>query len=378
VFAGAALWFAGNAVVADLQIELGLGPEAVGWMTSAVQLGFIAGTLISAVLAISDRFSPRLIFLFSCLLGAAFNLCILATNSVTMLLGLRFLTGVTLAGIYPVGMKIAAGWYREGLGKAIGFLVGALVVGTALPHLVRALGGSAPWQVVMASISGVAVLGGVMLALWVPDGPYLNQTAKLEGNAVRSVFSVPKFRASAFGYFGHMWELYTLWTFVPILLARFAMERGLAGVDLPLWSFLIIGIGGVGCAVGGLLSKKFGSAKVAAVQLFASGLCCLALPLIFTTSLPVFLAFLLFWGIVVVGDSPQFSTLNAQTAPREFVGSGLTIANAVGFAITIPSIELFNFLSISMPIEWLFPLLAIGPALGLFALRPLMLKKQEA
>jgi predicted MFS family arabinose efflux permease len=378
VFCGASLWFAGNAVVDDLRIEMGFGPEAVGWMTSVVQLGFIAGTLASAFLAVADRFSPRLIFLFSCVLGALFNLSILATSSGAVVLVLRFLTGVTLAGIYPVGMKIAAGWYREGLGKAIGFLVGALVVGTALPHLVRALGGSAPWQVVLASISAVTLVGGVMLALWVPDGPYLARGAKLKGNAIRAVFSSPKFRSSAFGYFGHMWELYTLWTFVPILLLRYGAQSGAAGTDLSLWSFFIIGAGGLGCAVGGLLSRRFGSARVAATQLLASGLCCLLLPFVFGLSLPVFLAFLLFWGIVVVGDSPQFSTLNAQTAPPEFVGSGLTIANAIGFAITIPSIEMVNFFSTFIPTEWIFPVLAIGPALGLIALRPLLGRDRAA
>jgi predicted MFS family arabinose efflux permease len=359
-------------VVDDLRIELGLGPEAVGWMTSAVQLGFIAGTLASALLVLADRFSPRLIFLISCLLGAAFNLAILATSNGAVVLILRFLTGVTLAGIYPVGMKIAAGWYREGLGKAIGFLVGALVVGTALPHLVRALGGSVPWQAVLASLSVVAAAGGLLLALLVPDGPFLTRNTKLRSNAIRSVFSFPKFRASAFGYFGHMWELYTLWTFVPILLLQHAARSGSNGVDTSLWAFLIIGVGGVGCSVGGVLSRRFGSARVAAIQLAASGLCCLLLPFVFGLSLPVFLAFLLFWGIVVVGDSPQFSALNAQTAPREFVGSGLTIATAIGFAITIPSIELTNVLSQFIEIQWVLPMLVIGPVLGLIALRPLL------
>jgi predicted MFS family arabinose efflux permease len=175
-----------------------------------------------------------------------------------------------------------------------------------------------------------------------------------------------------------MWELYTLWTFVPILLLRYGAQSGAAGTDLSLWSFFIIGAGGLGCAVGGLLSRRFGSARVAATQLLASGLCCLLLPFVFGLSLPVFLAFLLFWGIVVVGDSPQFSTLNAQTAPPEFVGSGLTIANAIGFAITIPSIEMVNFFSTFIPTEWIFPVLAIGPALGLIALRPLLGRDRAA
>ncbi|HEX5091883.1 MAG TPA: MFS transporter [Burkholderiales bacterium] len=366
-FAGASVWFAGNAVLADLQRRWGLPPEALGYTTSAVQLGFIAGTLAFAFFAVADRFSPRLVFLLCALAAAAANASILAADgSLAALLVLRFATGFFLAGIYPVGMKIASGWFQRDLGNALGFLVGALVAGTAFPHLLRGLGQALPWQSVIVGSSAVAALGGLLMAALVPDGPHLARGAKFDPRALAAVFRVPAFRASAFGYFGHMWELYAFWAFVPWILAA----RGVPAASL--WSFAVIGVGALGCVGGGLVSLRRGSAPVACAQLSASGLCCLASPLLYFAPVPAFLAFLLFWGVVVVGDSPQFSALNAHSAPRERVGSALTIANCIGFGITIFSIEALNAASRVLAPQWLFLLLAPGPALGLLALRPLL------
>ena len=365
-FAGTSLWFAGNAVLGDLQRQWGLAAGALGDVTSAVQLGFIGGTLLFAFLAVSDRFSPRLVFLACSLLGSLANLAVLAANGgFELLLACRFLTGFFLAGIYPVGMKIASGWYRSGLGNALGFLVGALVLGTAFPHLLKALGQDWPWQAVLAGVSALAALGGLLMLL-VPDGPYLAKGSKFDPGALAVIFRAPGFRASAFGYFGHMWELYAFWAFIPVALAA----RG--GLDVPLWSFIVIAAGFIGCAGGGLLSLRAGSARVAFAQLGASGACCVASPFMFFAPTPVFLAFAVLWGIVVVGDSPQFSALNAAHAPKEWVGSALTIGNCIGFAITIASIQLLNSAMAWLPIHYLFLLLAPGPALGLLALRPLM------
>jgi MFS family permease len=372
-FAGASLWFAGNAVLGDLQREWGLPPEALGYTTSAVQLGFIAGTLAFAFFAVSDRVSPRIVFLVCSLAGAAANLGVLALGgSAWPLAAFRFLTGFFLAGIYPVGMKIASGWYRADLGNALGFLVGALVVGTAFPHLLKALGGALPWQAVLLAVSGVAALGGVLMLAFVPDGPYLAKAPKFDPRALAVIFRSPRFRASAFGYFGHMWELYAFWAFVPFALAAHVAAGGGRDLNVPLWSFAVIAAGFLGCAGGGLVSLRAGSARVAFVQLAASGACCALAPLAFHAPTPVFLAFLLFWGIVVVGDSPQFSALNAQNAPRELVGSALTIANSIGFAITIGSIQLLNALTASVSPALLFLALVPGPVLGLVALRPLL------
>jgi len=367
-FAGTSLWFAGNAVLGDLQREWGLAPEALGYVTSAVQLGFICGTLVFAFLAIADRHSPRLVFLLCSLAGAAANLGVLGVDGgLTPLLVCRFATGFFLAGIYPVGMKIAAGWYRTGLGNALGFLVGALVLGTAFPHLLKSLGQSWPWASVLIGVSLLAAAGGVLMYWLVPDGPHLVKGAPFNPRALAAVFASKGFRASAFGYFGHMWELYAFWAFVPVIIAARATE-----FNVPLRSFMVIAVGALGCAAGGLLSLRTGSAPVAYGQLAASGVCCLVSPLMLLAPPAVVIAFLMFWGIVVVGDSPQFSALNAAHAPTASVGSALTIANCIGFAITIGSIQLLNAAAGTLPLEYLFLLLAPGPALGLLALRPLL------
>lgn len=365
-FAGTSLWFAGNAVLDDLQRHWGLAGSAVGGVTSAVQFGFICGTLVFAFLAISDRFSPRLVFLACSLLGALANLAILPAGAgVEFLLASRFLAGFFLAGIYPVGMKIASGWYRSGLGNALGFLVGALVLGTAFPHLLKALGQDWPWQALLAGVSALAAAGGLLMLL-VPDGPNLAKGTKFDPGALAAIFRAPGFRASAFGYFGHMWELYAFWAFLPALLAAHP-----ARLDVPFWAFAVIGAGAIGCAAGGLVSLRAGSARVAFAQLAASGGCCLLSPMALLAPAPLFLAFLLFWGLAVVGDSPQFSALNAAHAPKEWVGSALTIGNCIGFAITIASIQLLESAMDWLPMQYLFLLLAPGPALGLLALRPL-------
>ncbi|MGH9577059.1 MAG: MFS transporter, partial [Terriglobales bacterium] len=313
-------------------------------------------------------FSPRGVFFVCSLLGALCNAAALVLpQEFLSLVALRFCTGFFLAGIYPVGMKIASGWYRNDLGNALGFLVGALVLGTAFPHLLKGLGHSWPWETVTFCVSAIAALGGLLMLVLVPDGPHLAKGAKFDPAAFEVIFRSRSFRASAFGYFGHMWELYAFWAFVPAVLAM----RPDAG-NVSLWAFAVIGAGAIGCAGGGLVSLRTGSARVAFVQLAASGACCLASPLLYFAPPALFLAFLIFWGVVVVGDSPQFSALNAANAPRERVGSALTIANCIGFAITIGSIQLLNSAVSWLPMEYLFLLLAPGPALGLLALRPLL------
>ena len=356
----------------DLQRELGLPAAALGWVTSAVQLGFIAGTLVFAFFALADRYSPRKVFFACSVFGAAANgATLFVDEGLGGLLTLRFAAGFFLAGIYPVGMKIAAGWYQRDLGKALGFLVGALVLGTAFPHLLKAIGQGLEWRSVMLGVSATAALGGLAMLLTVPDGPHLARGARFDPRALASMFRAPRFRASAFGYFGHMWELYAFWAFAPLVLASHAAAAR-TSLDVSLWAFAIIAVGAVGCVAGGLLSLRAGSAPVAFAQLLASGVCCIVSPLAFGAPTPVFLAFLLFWGVVVVGDSPQFSALNAASAPRELVGSALTIANCIGFSITIFSIELLNLSASRLDARWLYLLLTPGPVLGLLALAPLL------
>jgi MFS family permease len=372
-FTGTSLWFAGNAILGDLQQQWSLGIHALGYMTSAVQLGFIAGTFCFAFFALSDRFSPRIVFFICSLLGASSNLLIyLIAEGFVSLLVFRLITGFFLAGIYPVGMKIAAGWYRQGLGKALGFLVGALVVGTAFPHLLKGSGQSVLWETVIISISAISLAGGLLMLVLVPDGPYLFKGTKFNINALAVIFQSKDLRSAAFGYFGHMWELYTLWAFVPVILMEYGANNPEININISFWVFWIIAGGSLGCILGGVISKRVGSASVAFIQLASSGICCLLSPWVFQSSLGLLLGFLIFWGIVVVGDSPQFSSLVALKAPKELVGSALTIVNCIGFSITIFSIQLTNYLiNIILP-DYLFLFLAVGPMIGLIFLRPLL------
>jgi len=265
-------------------------------------------------------------------------------------------------------MKIAAGWFDRNLGLALGWLIGALVLGTALPHLIRGLGGDLPWQGVILSISAVSAAGGLAMFWLVPDGPHLRAGAKFDPAAFVTIYRSAEFRASAFGYFGHMWELYAFYAFLPVLLAS---RLGSDGATVSVWSFAAIATGFFGCMLGGYLSRRIGSARVAYMQLSASGLCCLVSPLAFLAPVPVFLAFVLFWGVVIAGDSPQFSALNARFAPQHLVGSALTITNCIGFSITILSIALLTRLIEAVGPQYVFVMLVPGPVLGLAALRRL-------
>jgi len=371
-FAGTSLWFAGNAIIGDLQTAMNIGIEDTGIVTSAIQLGFIFGTLVFALLSISDRYSPRKLFFLCSVLGSVSNLLIyFFANDLFSLLVLRFITGFLLTGIYPVGMKIAAGWYKEKLGNAIGLLVGALVLGTAFPHLIKSFGGSLPWEQVIFVISAFSLAGGIAMYLLVEDGPYISSGTKFNPKSIITLFKYKELRSSALGYFGHMWELYTYYALIPLILIYY-LKQSPDELNISLWSFIIIASGSIGCIVGGMISKKIGSAKVAFIQLGLSGFCCLISPLMFNTSAPIFLTFLIFWGIVVIGDSPQYSAIIALSAPKELVGSGLTLVNSIGFAITILSLWfVYQFLDI-INISYALMLLAVGPILGLISLKPLV------
>ena len=365
------LWFAGNAILPDIIVTLHLHPNFLAHLTSAVQVGFITGTLVFAVLAISDRFSPSLVFFVSSVIAAIFNLAITieGIHSIS-LLSFRFLTGFFLAGIYPIGMKIASDYYQKGLGKSLGFLVGALVVGTAFPHLLKNITAELPWKYVIFSTSALSVLGGLTIFLFVPDGPYRKSGQKLKLTEFLMGFKNKKFRAAAFGYFGHMWELYAFWAFVPVMLATYKNHFPQSHLNIPLFSFLIIASGGVACVVSGLLSQKFAPEKIATLSLFLSCLCCLFSPLfLLNPSEAISLAFLFFWALVVIADSPLFSTLVAQNAPEESRGTSLTIVNCIGFTITIISIQFIGALSNPANAQYLYTLLAIGPIIGLVALK---------
>jgi MFS family permease len=370
-FCCTSLWFSGNGVMGDLVLNFNLEDSALGHLTSLVQVGFIIGTLLFAILTISDRFSPSKVFLVCALLGSLFNAGIIwQGNSLTTLLIFRFCTGFFLAGIYPVGMKIATDYYKEGLGKSLGFLVGALVIGKAFPHLLKQLTYAFSWESVLIVTSSLAVIGGLLMFVMVPDGPNRKPSQRLDFSAFFGVFENRKFRSAAFGYFGHMWELYAFWVFVPIILKTYMLEHAQVAFNIPLWSFIIIGIGGFSCVLSGYLAQIVGTKRMASVALFLSCMCCLVSPLLFSIeSEYAFIAFLLFWGMVVIADSPLFSTLVAQNAAPEIKGTALTIVNCIGFSITIISIQLINGMSELTDSNSIYMILAIGPIVGLIALK---------
>ena len=369
------LWFAGNAVLSDLVRGIDSSSGFLAQLTSSVQLGFILGTLVFAIFTISDRFSPSKVFFICAVIAAVCNLGLsISDGSTISLLIFRFLTGFFLAGIYPVGMKIASDYFEKGLGKSLGFLVGALVLGTAFPHFLKSASFSFSWQYVIYITSFLALIGGGLLFLLVPDGPFRKQGQQLKWSAFFTSFKNQDFKAAAFGYFGHMWELYTFWAFVPLMLIQYQQYHKMENLTISLLSFLIIASGSIACVLGGFLSQSFGVKRMATLALSLSGLCCIVSPIVFLFStLPVFVSFLFFWGMVVVADSPLFSTLVAQNAPQETRGTSLTIVNCIGFTITIVSIQSLQLMFTIIQQPYTYMLLAIGPVLGLVA----VLKKHK-
>jgi len=269
-FAGTSLWFAGNAIIDAIQKDVGSHAN----ITSVVQFGFIAGTLVFSLFTIADRFRPNKVFFFSALIAAVANLLIIPfAYDHFLLLLLRFITGFFLAGIYPVGMKIAADLFPEKLGKALGYLVGALVLGTSFPHFVRSQLHAIDWEAVIVFTSVLALIGGLLILWFIPTKPKSTVAQKPDLLAAVKVFRSKPFRSAAFGYFGHMWELYAFWAILPVVFT-FYNKQSNTELNVYFWSFIIIAVGGLGCALGGLISQKTGSKKVAFYSLAISGLCC--------------------------------------------------------------------------------------------------------
>lgn len=363
---GTSLWFSTNAVADALHLAWGMSTAQLGHLTSAVQFGFIAGTFLFALSGLADRYSASRIFAVCALAGAAANGLVVLVDGLAPALVLRFATGVALAGIYPVGMKLVVSWAPQRAGGALGWLVGMLVLGTGLPHFIRGVELTPGWQGVVLAASVLAGAAALMV-WWLGDGPHHRRGQRMQWGAVWQVFRLPQFRAAALGYFGHMWELYAFYAVVPLLIAHWGAQPA-SGIYLAASGVFLAG--GIGCVLGGLVSHRWGSARVAIVALSGSALMCLIYPLTQGQSPSLLLALLFVWGFFVVADSPQFSALAASAGQPERVGSALAMMNSIGFAISIVSIELATALwgDIGPHLGWL---LLPGPVLGLLAMRRL-------
>jgi MFS family permease len=365
---GMALWFSGSAVVPALSREWQLSPSEISWLAIAVQLGFVAGTLISATLNLPDIISTRHLFAISSFLGAAVNgIFGFYVTDPGSAIALRFLIGICLAGVYPPGMKIMATWFRERRGMALGVLVGALTMGKATPYLVNALG-SANWRSNVLFVSLLAVIGGLVVLLFVDNGPYALPPAKFDISQIVKVFRNRGVRLANLGYFGHMWELYGMWIWIPVMIrASLAIQGGDPRLA-ELGSFLVIGAGAIGCVVAGLIADRVGRTLVTSWAMAISGTCCLIIGFLFGGNPFLLLLVAAIWGATVVADSAQFSSCVTELGDPQYIGTALTIQMCIGFLITTISIELIPHAEKFYSWRYAFMILAPGPLFGVIAM----------
>lgn len=376
VFLATSVWFSGTAAAPILKEIWQLSDVQMAWLTVAVQLGFIAGTFLYSIFNLADIFRARNVFFLSAVLSALFNgIFALFCSEIGTAVLFRFLTGVTLAGVYPVGMKLVASWFRTGLGWRLGVMVGALTLGTAFPYFIQAVGAGLNWKFLASFASILALVGGLIVLRLIPEGPYLREIARFDIRAAFRMFRRRSFRLQAFGYFGHMWELYTFWALSSVFFTEaLSRKTGEYNYNIPLVAFLIISVGTAGCILGGWVSRTWGERKVALLSLCVSGGLCFFSWLLFGLPSWVLIIILLIWGFFVVADSPQFSALAAVYCPPEYTGTAFAIQNGIGFGITVVSLQVIPWIAQTIGWQWAFIFLAPGPILGVAA----MIRLKEA
>ena len=371
---GMSVWFAANAVAPQLAARWALSPSEAAWLSTVVQLGFVAGTALAALLNLADLISAKRYFSLSAIAAAGANGALLIAPGFRTALLCRALTGVCLAGVYPPAMKMAATWFRARRGLAIGVVVGALTIGKALPYLIHALPGVGITGVVIcASLATLAAAS--LVAAWYNDGPAPFPRRPFDLALVGTVLRDSRYRQVLGGYSGHMLELYACWVWIPSFLAASALAQGVSAASSAAWvsmlSFVVIAAGAVGCILGGELADRVGYVRFVVVAMAVSGTCAILTPLVFGRSPMVLVALLVVWSVAVIADSAQFSTLVTRVVPPHAIGTALTLQTSIGFLLTTITIQLVPLVAGISGWRYAFPVLALGPALGIAAIRRL-------
>jgi MFS family permease len=368
-FLGMTLWFSATAASAPISSEFRLSTAQAAWLTMAVQGGFVAGTLISALLNLPDILATRRLFALGCVVGAVATAALTRSHAPLEAIALRLATGAALAWVYPTGMKIAAGWFRRQRGTGLGVLVASLTVGQAFPHLLAWIAPSSSWRARLLISASLAAVGAIVVLAAVRDGPYSTPSGRFDPRAAGRLFTTQRTRLAAFGYFGHMWELYAMWSWIGVFAAASLVAGGHASASRAgsLAAFIGIAAGAIGCLAAGLTADRIGRARVAGWALRTSGSCAVLSGFVFGGPPALLYALITIWGLVVVADSAQFSALIADYS-GDYVGTALTVETCLGYLLTIVSIRLMPAIASAGGWQWAFVALVPGPILGAIAM----------